>query len=412
MVADRTARRRPWTVLFVVAWLGVIASVTLLPVASGPRLPSTCFFCGPLGGVDFVLNVVLFVPLGLGLAALVGRTGLVMILALGVTVAIEFLQWRIIPGRDSSLGDVTANALGAATGALLMAALPSWVRARGALARRLTTASAAVAGGVILLGAWLVVPAVPAHGVAVQVTVERPNLDSFDGTVVALRLHDSAIHATQRLQPAALLDSNGTVAIETAVTGPAGRTQRQAMIVAIANQVEEALFVGQWGSAAVFRVHTQANTLRLRTLMVRLEGAFGQEAPRDTQLTLTASASPRAIHLATSSAAGAVGLAFPHTAALAWTALLPWDVALTPGWWPANALWLALIVLPVGYWAAAGGGAPARGWWPGLIPLAAVVAGPLAFGISWPMPGEWAGLVGGIMAGTAAQRLTRAAIRG
>jgi hypothetical protein len=109
---------------------------------------------------------------------------------------------------------------------------------------------------------------------------------------------------------------------------------------------------------------------------------------------------------------GAVGLDFPHTAALAWTALLPWDVALTPAWWPVNALWLALVILPVGFWASAGGGAPARDWWPGLIPLAAVVAGALAFGVSWPMPGEWAGLVGGIMAGTAAQRLTRRSVRG
>jgi hypothetical protein len=103
---------------------------------------------------------------------------------------------------------------------------------------------------------------------------------------------------------------------------------------------------------------------------------------------------------------------YHRTAGLAWTALLPLDVALAPAWWPVNALWLAVLVLPFGFWAAAGGRTPARTWWLGVLPLAAVVAGPLAFGVAWPMPGEWGGLVGGMMAGIAAQRLTRRAIRG
>ena len=54
------------------SWLVVIALATLWPAETTVTLPASCIFCGQFGGVDFALNVVLFVPLGVALRWLLG----------------------------------------------------------------------------------------------------------------------------------------------------------------------------------------------------------------------------------------------------------------------------------------------------------------------------------------------------
>src|SRR5437868_11227519 len=44
----------------------VIVGVTLRPVRGPSVHHFGCVFCGELGGVDFILNALLFVPLGVG----------------------------------------------------------------------------------------------------------------------------------------------------------------------------------------------------------------------------------------------------------------------------------------------------------------------------------------------------------
>src|SRR5512138_3613126 len=92
--------------LLVAAMLAVIAFVTLRPAEQFFTLPAYCVFCGTLGGVDFALNTALFVPLGLGLRRLTGSWRLSLVTGALITLLIESLQWRFIPGRDASLGDL------------------------------------------------------------------------------------------------------------------------------------------------------------------------------------------------------------------------------------------------------------------------------------------------------------------
>ena len=96
----------------------LIASVTLTP-GEGPAAANVaplCLVCGSYGGADAILNVLLFAPLGFGLALWGVRAGRALLTALAVTILIETLQWFIIPGRDATLGDVAMNFLGAAFG--------------------------------------------------------------------------------------------------------------------------------------------------------------------------------------------------------------------------------------------------------------------------------------------------------
>ena len=94
-------------------------SRTTFPFLLGPSLKHGVHF-------DFFLNVLLFVPLGFGVSAQLGKRGvskgraLLLALAAGAVTsyAVELLQFYI-PTRSSAWDDVTPNTLGAVCGFLL-----------------------------------------------------------------------------------------------------------------------------------------------------------------------------------------------------------------------------------------------------------------------------------------------------
>lgn len=130
-----TRRRLIWAVLavygvglaFAVLWpehidkdAGAAYSLLqrLVPVATYPR-------------VEFVLNIVLFVPMGALLAALLRRRRLAVIgLGWAVSLTIEIIQGTLLPGRTSSALDVAANTLGAAVGVVAVIAAERLARRR------------------------------------------------------------------------------------------------------------------------------------------------------------------------------------------------------------------------------------------------------------------------------------------
>ena len=107
--------------LLTAAATACIGIATLLP-SSGPAPPFRpfCLACGDLGGTDVVLNVLLFLPLGVGLGLQGTRRRTAISGMVAASLIIEFLQ-VFIPGRDANLGDVLTNSLGGAIGFLLAA---------------------------------------------------------------------------------------------------------------------------------------------------------------------------------------------------------------------------------------------------------------------------------------------------
>ncbi len=111
-----------WVCAFRRRRLLFVGLLTLFPTPRGrprPPDPLVCIFCGDFGGVDFLLNILLFVPLGLGLALAGFSWRRAVLLAGLLSFGVELLQMKIIVGRDASLGDVMTNTTGGGVGALL-----------------------------------------------------------------------------------------------------------------------------------------------------------------------------------------------------------------------------------------------------------------------------------------------------
>lgn len=105
----------------------MVARVTLRSIPwDAERITLTpwyCLVCGDGGATDVLLNLLLFLPLGVA-ARLLGwplRTALPPMVLL--TIGIEVTQATLLVGRDASLSDVLANSLGGAIGWLAAPAL-------------------------------------------------------------------------------------------------------------------------------------------------------------------------------------------------------------------------------------------------------------------------------------------------
>ena len=111
--ARRPVARPPqrWVGIALAA-LGIlfVSALTLTPQPDGATATGWCLVCGDVGAADFLLNVVLFVPFGLGLRLAGVPTGRALGLVVAATIAVELPQLRLVTGRDASVGDIAASA--------------------------------------------------------------------------------------------------------------------------------------------------------------------------------------------------------------------------------------------------------------------------------------------------------------
>ena len=407
---DATERRlRSAGALIVAGALVVIAAITLRPSSVGISLPFFCIFCGSSGGVDFVLNVFLFVPLGVGLRLLLGNSVRAVFIGLLTTLVIEALQWRVIAGRDAALGDVVANSFGVWLGTFLTSVVPSLWRARGAQAIRYSMWCGALVIVIITAVAFLLLPGIKTTTYRVQWMVTRANQDRFSGTLHSASLNSVPLRPAGWVRPGVFLD---TIVLRAVISGGDSITHRGAEILRIADFSEEDLTLGQRGNALMFRVSTYSSRFRFRSLLVALPGQFpSQGAP---QTVIEARSTPAFVSLAATRGATTSSVTVRRTVGLGWTLFVPWNVGIGPGWWPANALWLGVLVFPATFFAAR---AAQRGsesgsrtrdtWWPVVLVIGALVVMPIAMGLSSLDAREWFGVAMGIVAAIGVARVSR-----
>lgn len=358
----------------------LIASQTLVPhpelQEQVGRTPLWCIVCGDLGALDFFLNIVLFIPYGFGLR-LQGRSRLgSQVLICATTFTIELLQFKLIAGRDASLGDLLTNSLGGALGIRLAETWPHLLLPTWRAARRLLVVAGALwvmvwGGSGFLLGLSL-----PKTLWFSQLGPEGVYLDSFHGTVVAASVNAARMQTGPLAASPLLRDSILAHGARVEVAAVLGRATRYlGSILSIFDEHQtEILVLGQDGRDLLFRIRTRVADVALRGPAVRLP-AFLPEQGGDT---VSAVGSLHQGHLTLVARLGTrqAETSLTLSPSWGWEFLLPLDYAFGPEARLLTALWIAGLLLPIGYWSA-------RGWpsatWPAFSCLPPL--GVAAFGL-------------------------------
>ena len=100
-----------------------IAAATLTPLPlneyRAAETPFWCLVCGSLGLIDVILNVALFLPLGVGLQRLGWPLARLALACFLLSLAVESLQIITIAGRDASVSDLITNTSGGILGGFI-----------------------------------------------------------------------------------------------------------------------------------------------------------------------------------------------------------------------------------------------------------------------------------------------------
>lgn len=122
----RMSTRTRWVLALLAVYVLLVAVVVLTPVSYAAIVHAIGAWLRDglnvdwfgTGWIEFVANVVMFIPLGLLLTLLTRRHWLGTLIALALSAAAELGQ-IVIPSRQPSVRDVVANVLGAAIGAAI-----------------------------------------------------------------------------------------------------------------------------------------------------------------------------------------------------------------------------------------------------------------------------------------------------
>ncbi len=269
-------------------WLFALAVATLSPeygAASDTALKhvSWCLVCGERGTSDAILNVVLFLPLGL-LADRPGRWSVfrVVLIGLVLSTSIELTQ-RFVPGRYSNLGDVAWNTAGAWLGAQAWTVRNVWLVPGPRWSPRL--ANLATLGFAVVTFAFgcLTEPHWSSEHYWGQWTPSLRGTEQYTGTVLGARLDTLAVPPGRfpaGTDPRSILTRDWTLRA-TVITGRTPKTLSPILRIADAEGREE-LFVGALGQDLVYREASRAAWLRFDQLDQRIPGGLRRFHGGDT----------------------------------------------------------------------------------------------------------------------------------
>jgi hypothetical protein len=416
MTVDPAPHLRRLGLFMTIASLIAIAAATLMPESSPAVESHFCLICGSVGAVDAILNIVLFLPLGVGLALSMVRAKNAVICALALSALIETAQFFVIPGRDASIGDVVTNTIGGALGFAIVRYHALWLRPPPLVARNLALGWAAI---------WLTIQTISSYGFALslphsryygQIARELANFAVFPGTVLSARIGDIPIPNTALDDSRAVERLLLTGASVAATVVPAKPTPKIAPIVRVADaRQKEILLLAQDGDRFIFGVRTGAAAFRVRRPFFALGDVFPNRLLSDSSgydsLTLTARYAANRVGIRVQASSKSSGVVIPINASLGWTLWLPfqWLIEGTRTECVISSIWLACLVIPFGYWAfhlrEPSSPKRARSELAIVVPLAAalVAAGltliPYLFGLSGAPFVDWVATVAGVLLG-------------
>lgn len=372
-----------------IAALVGIAVATLTPVQGEAVRPwNACLFCGDLGSADTIVNVLLYLPLGIALALANVRPRTAVAMGLVLSTAIELTQLSL-PGRDPSLRDILTNTLGTGLGILLVYRADRWLVPRHAAAWSLV--AAAVAAAIVMATGWLLHPALPHGQYFGQWTPHHEHLEPYDGRVLTASLNGIPIPSKALARSAEVRASllTGHLSVR-AVAGHRLPALGSILSIACCSQTE-VMLLGPDRDDLVFRYRTRGSGFGFDEPDIRFLGAMHGVSPGDT-LDIAVWRASDGLCLSLN---GRRRCGLGTTVGLGWGLL--YYVESFPAWFKSllSAAWVAGLALPFGLWAR-------RHWLSlagGLLLLVAFAAvGPMT-GVQGTPPFQWLGVVGGGLLG-------------
>lgn len=398
MLSGRGAATR-WTVASL--WALLVARITLTP--AGPSggvddvVMQLCILCGSRGAGDAVLNMVLFMPLGMVLGV---RWSSYIALATGLLLStgIEFAQLSI-DGRYSNIGDILWNGFGAGLGAVIVRTLRTWLRTDADHWSRQM-----LVGGLpalyLALSAFFLQPAGTEATYFGQWTPDLAYMPQYDGELMDASLNGHPLPNgpyPDTLDPRTWLQEDWTVRARV-LKGPA--PQAVSPIVSIYDgDRQEILLLGAHGSDLVLRERTIGDALRMDRPDLRWRGVL---ATIDAVEVMTLEASRRG-HDRCLRLNDRLRCGIGFTPGDTWALLMFLEGASRVERAVLSFVWMGTLYFLVGL---------VGGSWRGVFVTAgATVAAMLAVvalsRLMVPPPLEWLGIAAGVMAGTCARPLVR-----
>jgi hypothetical protein len=348
-----------------------------------------------------VLNVLLFVPLGLALHRNGASPLRAFTIGLALAIAIELIQLGL-PGRSTTLRDALMNASGAGVGALIAGRFSTWLEP-SPLGRLRAWGAAAFAVGVVLVTGMLATYAAPDSDYYVHWSARQKHLAPWSGSVHRATVGGISAprgrHARPEAIRAALLRGD-TIR----VVGIAGRpTPRLGGILSVSDaRKREVLIIGPDGHDLVVRVRRRAATFRLADQSARFHDLLATISP-GSPLLLSVYGPPERICVSVNADQRC---ARAPSFGSAWMLLRHYEA------WPVvalrslDALTLLLLTLPVGLFLTAVGATEARV----LLSVLAVglCAASLVTPLAFPSVAEVLAAALGVLLGIALGRRVRA----
>ena len=411
--SDRRARIGAMVTSITITLIGLATLTAGDPLLLEPT-GITCLVCGKRGGVDVLLNVLLFIPLGVGLALAGASVRRAALGGLALSLIVESVQYAVLAGRAPSLSDLLTNTAGTAVGALLTWRWRDWLLPDRAAAIRLAAAAWALWAGTLALGAWgLSRPPVPTDAHLMELPPRSGQYRTHEGRVLATTLGGRATGAVTPSALSTLLADSATASATVHAMLPPG--MQRPIVFAFDGRWEAILVLAQRHRDLVFTVGTRATAARLRNASYTLDDAFpsaalvgpGEDPARGPLVQLSATATRTHVVLAAESGGERrvrTVVLSPH---LAWTFVAPFGVVYDR-WGPfVTLLWVTVLVLPIAYWSRrTAPHGPTRVGAPRTAALLAVILVTMG-GASWlaglaPMPWwEWLGAAAGATLGWA-----------
>jgi VanZ family protein len=370
--------------------------------------------CGPLGGVDILLNTLLFVPLGVGLNLIGLSPWKAVLTCFALSLSIETAQAFIVRGRASTLSDILTNTSGGAIGFWSAHTAPTWL----APSRKSAAWLAAMWGAIWLLiqiaSSYVFSPSLSPSQYYGQIAHERGARAMFNGQVDSARIGTIPIpdgaFADSRSIRQLLLDGAPLVG----VVRLAETTPNFASIIRVADDRQRGITsIAEEGDRLVFSIRTGASNLRLREPAFGMPGVFAGARPAADSaaeaLMISARFDDGSVQLEAQSRSAHRELNFSPRAALAWTVVVPFHGQLESGGMERVAafLWTSVLLIPLGYWGASLARHLERvAAFSLMVVLAALLAAglilvPAIFALRGATPLDWIAAVSGVGIGAA-----------